>query len=133
MNLDVSLPSYFSPYTKIRDFLSEYKGYFHELIERVPEYAYIEPILEALILDDKAPFPDAKVSLLNDPLLDDNKCCGLHSCRKTNRDIGKELQKCGGGCGGLEYYCCREHQKKHWGYHKNFCKSCTNDNEQVET
>ena len=133
VSLDMSLPTNeHCDSGLIRDTLQADKGNIQELIERVPEYAYIEPILEALILNDKAPFPDAKVSLLNEPLLDDNKCCGFYYCRKTNRDIGKELQKCGGGCGGLEYYCCREHQKKHWGYHKNFCTGCKNDNEKVK-
>jgi len=40
------------------------------------------------------------------------------SCLKIRQADGKELMKCSGGCQGLARYCCREHQKAHWGRHK---------------
>ena len=104
--------------------LRKFKDRYYELIRRVEEYEYIKPVLDALIERKKAPPPDPKLSLLNGPLLDTCKRCALHSCRKTKKEIGHPLSKCAGNCAGLVYYCCKEHQKEHWKYHKNFCRNC---------
>ena len=104
--------------------LREFKDRYYEVIRRVEEYEYIKPVLDALIDRKRAPSPDPKLSLLNGPLLDSCKRCALHSCRKNKKDIGRPLSKCAGNCAGLVYYCCKEHQKEHWKYHKNFCRNC---------
>jgi len=66
---------------------------------------------------------DSKVSLLNGPLFDAGKRCGLEKCRKDKHDVGRSLLfRCSGGCGGLEYHCCKEQQIAHWKIHKQFCR-----------
>ncbi len=111
----------------IPEALGDFKEKYYELIGRVKEYEYIKPILDALIDRKKAPVPDCKLSLLNGPLLDSCKRCALPTCRKSKKDIGFPLSRCAGNCAGLVYYCCKEHQKAHWKYHKNFCKNCWED------
>lgn len=38
-----------------------------------------------------------------------------------------KVELCLGGCMGLARYCSKEHQKKHWRRHKEFCKHQTNN------
>ena len=40
-------------------------------------------------------------------------------CGKTSGPISK----CSGGCLGMAQYCCKQHQRKHWKQHKEFCRN----------
>lgn len=118
VDMDIKLQN-----TTLAQSIDEIRESFVELTEKLEQYRYIIPIMEAVINDEKAPVPDSKVSLLNGPLFDAGKRCGLETCRKNKHDVGQSLFQCSGGCGGLEYYCCKEHQTAHWKVHKQFCRS----------
>eukprot|EP00594_Rhizosolenia_setigera_P004154 CAMPEP_0178951572 /NCGR_PEP_ID=MMETSP0789-20121207/7307_1 /TAXON_ID=3005 /ORGANISM="Rhizosolenia setigera, Strain CCMP 1694" /LENGTH=346 /DNA_ID=CAMNT_0020632473 /DNA_START=579 /DNA_END=1616 /DNA_ORIENTATION=+ len=102
------------PFSTLAESIDEIRENFIELTEKLEQYRYIIPIMEAIINGEKAPVPDSKVSLLNGPLFDAGKRCGLETCRKDAHDVEGRLFRCYGGCGGLEYYCCKEHQTAHW-------------------
>jgi hypothetical protein len=102
--------------------LEEYQERIGRLAERTPRLAFMNKITDDIVKGRKPPHPTRKESLLYGPLIYANRRCGLVSCRKLEAVRGGELMRCSGGCGGLEHYCCKEHQKEHWGLHKRFCK-----------
>jgi hypothetical protein len=102
--------------------LEEYQERIGQLAERTPRLAFINKIVEDIVQGRNPPHPTRKESLLYGPLIYANRRCGLASCRKLEAVRGGELMRCSGGCGGLEHYCCKEHQKEHWDLHKSFCK-----------
>lgn len=87
------------------------------------DLAYLEPILHDLLEGRVPDVPRADKSLLNGPLMDANRCCGLPSCRSRRAKNGGDLLRCSGGCAKLEQYCCKEHQLADWPRHRAFCKS----------
>jgi len=94
------------------------------LVQRETEdLAYIGPILDDLLAGNVPGIPPKDKSLLNGPLMDANRHCGLPSCRSACGVSGSDLLRCAGGCRGLEHYCCRTHQQVDWRRHKIFCKS----------
>jgi hypothetical protein len=103
--------------------LAEYQDRIGQLAKRVPRLGFINKITDELSKGRKPPLPTREESLLYGPLIYANRRCGLASCRKLEGVRGGELMRCSGGCGGLEHYCCKEHQKEHWGVHKVFCKT----------
>jgi len=85
---------------------------------------YLEPIMAPIIAGGKET-PNMKIrepgiSLLYRRFIHDNRRCG--HCQKTADDVGRDLLRCGGGCGGLQLYCSKEHQQRHWQEHKLICK-----------
>jgi hypothetical protein len=102
--------------------LAEYQDRIGQLAKRVPRLGFIDKITNDIVEGRKPPHPTRKESLLYGPLIYANRRCGLASCRKLEAVRGGELMRCSGGCGGLEHYCCKEHQKEHWALHKLFCK-----------
>jgi hypothetical protein len=102
--------------------LEEYQERIGRLAERTPRLAFINKITEDIVKGRKPTHPTRKESLLYGPLIYANRRCGLASCRKLEAVRGGELMRCSGGCGGLEHYCCREHQKEHWDLRKRFCR-----------
>jgi hypothetical protein len=102
--------------------LAEYQEQIGQLAERVPRLGFINKITNDISKGRKPPHPTRKDSLLYGPLIYATRRCGLASCRKLEAVRGGELMRCSGGCGGLEHYCCKEHQKEHWDLHKRFCK-----------
>ena len=103
VDLNINIPVKFGPHIDVAGAIEEYKSNIEELVERIEQYAYIKPIMNAIINNEKAAVSDL-------PLLDARKRCGLHSCRKDQHNTGRNLLQCTGGCGGLEYYCCKDHQ-----------------------
>ena len=92
------------------------------IAERLPELAYILPIATALFHGETPNKPEASKSLLYGPLVASNRRCGLSTCRQTAANVDRfNLLRCGGGCEGLEQYCCEAHQKQDWKRHKQFC------------
>lgn len=86
------------------------------------DVAYILPILKAMMEHRKPKRPrDPSRSLLFGPLINSNRRCGLPSCRRTALEAGTDLERCR-GCGGVEQYCCAEHQREDWERHRAFCK-----------
>jgi hypothetical protein len=81
--------------------------------------SFVDPIITAIIDDKKAPLPKVSKSLLYGPFIYDNRRCA--SCQTTAPEVGHPLLRCGGGCGGLEHYCTKAHQKDDWKDHKYFC------------
>jgi hypothetical protein len=102
--------------------LEEYQERIGRLSKRTPRLAFIDKIVQDIVQRRKPPHPTRKDSLLYGPLIYATRRCGLASCRKLEAVLGGELMRCSGGCGGLEHYCCKEHQKEHWDLHKRFCR-----------
>jgi hypothetical protein len=111
-----------SPAISVPGALGEYQERIGRLAERTPRLAFINMITDDIFKGRKPPHPTRKDSLLYGPLIYADRRCGLVSCRKLEAVRGGELMRCSGGCGGLEHYCCKEHQKDHWDLHKRFCK-----------
>jgi hypothetical protein len=99
------------PPTDISGILEEYEERIIHLIRRHPDLAYIESILTALLHHEKPSKHHQTMSLLYGPLCNARRQCGLPSCR--NPDVGARCA----GCGGIEYYCSKDHQKMHWKEH----------------
>ena len=55
------------------------------------------------------------------------KSCGLNNCDKEGLLMCSSCKS--------KYYCCREHQKSHWKYHKHTCtsKKSTDENKSNDT
>jgi hypothetical protein len=94
----------------------------HLLASKTPRLSHIPLITRTFANRARPGVPSRKQSLLYGPLCFQHRRCGLLSCRKTAEEAGGTLLRCAGGCDGLEQYCCREHQSKHWKMHKGFCK-----------
>ena len=116
--LDSHIKVNYGPKTSCREFIEEYKEQFHYLMDHIPEYEFLRKPMHALIKREQVPKPHNRTSVLYGALSKFRRKCGLPSCRTRI-----SIAKCGGGCGGLEYYCSREHQKQHWKEHKWFCKN----------
>ena len=101
--------------------IKKYKDDILEWSRNIPKLGYIEPILNALCKNEKAPKPSSSKSLLYGPLIHAFRRCGLPTCRKTVTETGNALFLCN-GCDGMEQYCSKAHQKQHWKTHKFFCK-----------
>jgi len=117
VDLKVPSPTAYGPPLDLPGAIKEYEDNIRHLIRRTPEFDYIEPIITAIIDSRKPPKPHQTRSLLYGPLCNFHRRCGVSSCRKT-----EVVARCTGGCGGLEYYCSKEHQKEHWKIHKHFCR-----------
>lgn len=114
MNTPVPVSS--GPPIDVSEAIEEYESNIVYLIRRHPDLQYIEPILTALIHKRKAPKPNQARSLLHGPLCSARRRCGLPSCRNP-----QVVARCS-GCGGMEYYCSKDHQRQHWTDHKPICK-----------
>jgi len=120
IDLRIPVPVTNGPPTVVSGILEEYEESIIYLIRRHPDLAYIESILDALLHHKKPPKPHQIQSLLYGPLCNARRRCGLPSCRSP--DVGARCS----ACGGMEYYCSKEHQKMHWKEHKPICrKHCT--------
>ena len=101
------------------------------LIDAIEQVSLLSHLLQPTnILVHWYPPPSYEESIVNDmtnpspipkQLFQSNGGCG--SCHKMLCDDGSLLQKCSRCCN--ELYCCVDHQKKHWKYHKKICKPTT--------
>ena len=119
--------------------IAEYMDKIEVLIQRCsPRLDYIRPLATDLAQGRVPPKPRSSAALLRGPLDQAYARCGLVSCRSITRQSDPSSQpsnddeesenwatlyECSGGCQGLEVYCCRQHQKEHWGHHKLFCRA----------
>ena len=128
------IPGYPGETLTLRDSVEEYLPRIRKLVSRTPRLAYMERQAEALAKGETSPselaplVKHASRTLLHGPLMDANRRCGY--CRKppsssqdndTANGGKRDLKRCGGGCSGMEQYCCKEHQRAHWKRHKAFC------------
>ena len=116
VDLRVPLPSIVESTVTVIEYIKDTDHAFYYLIDTYPSLDYMKPIIKAMILGKKTPKPSDTRSLLHGPLNNARKRCGLPSCRKPEAYL-----RCA-GCNRIEFYCCRDHQKKHWKEHKQFCK-----------
>jgi len=101
------------------------------LIDAIEQVSLLSHLLQPTnILVHWYPPPSYEESIVNDmtnpspipkQLFQSNGGCGC--CHKMLCDDGSLLQKCSRCCN--ELYCCVDHQKKHWKYHKKICKLAT--------
>mmetsp|Transcript_14749 Transcript_14749/g.17972 ORF Transcript_14749/g.17972 Transcript_14749/m.17972 type:complete len:519 (+) Transcript_14749:163-1719(+) len=122
VNLEVHIPVTDGEPYDVPTAIQEYRKVIDDIIANNSNLAYIQPILESIIKREKSPKPRTSQSLLYGPLVHSFRRCGLPSCRKSAGDAGHDLLFCA-ACNGLEQYCSKEHQKKHWKVHKHFCKN----------
>jgi hypothetical protein len=99
----------------------EYTPRMVALAQAEPRLAYLLPLFASLAGNTKPELPSMENSLLRGPLRA-HSTCGQPGCRRSQAEGGGKLLICQGGCGGLTRYCCREHQREHWGRHKGFCQ-----------
>jgi len=118
------IPVNSGPSGEIKDHLEEYLPRIRLLVRGSPQEQvlskYIERILTAILNKRKPKVPRPNLSLLYGPFFCDSRRCGL--CHKTQEEAGAVLFSCGGGCCGLEQYCCKKHQREDWKKHKIWCK-----------
>ena len=123
LGIDLSqsrIPTDREPVT-IRQAIEEYEEHIFSLASRHhPRLLHMKDVALAIIQGREPPNPkSAKDALLGWAMAKASMRCGLPSCRARPTD-GETFQLCS-GC-RLEYYCCHDHQKRHWKKHKFPCQ-----------